>query len=448
MYLAYSLLLTFGLLILLPYFLFQALSHGKYLSGLRQRLGLLNQIKRSGRPVVWLHCVSVGETQAARPLVDRLRKDYPQWDLVISTITNTGQTLAKTVFGSESQAVFYFPFDWRWCVRRALKQIQPQVVLIMETELWPNFLRECNAQNIPVALINGRISRQSFRRYRLVRFFLEPVLSQLDRAVMQSSNDAERIVALGLPKDKLYTSGNIKFDADVVSGNDALTQSLNERFNFEPETPLILAASTHEPEEKIVIESFRSLRTTNRARLMIAPRHPQRFQEVARLIEGSGLTWSRRTDAARVDDSRVDVVLLDTIGELPAVYSLAKIVFVGGSIIDRGGHNVLEPAAAGTCVVTGSYTHNFQAIVELLNEDQAIVQLPPVDTQSAADCLAHELIELLRNPERCEALGAKARDIVQKNKGAADRTIQIIKPLFTECVTNLPATDAVLAIHS
>ena len=435
MYLAYSLLLTLGLLILFPYFLFQALIHGKYLSGLRQRLGSLKEIKRSSRPVIWLHCVSVGETQAARPLVDRLRKDYPQYELVVSTITNTGQTLAKSVFGSATEAVFYFPFDWRWCVRRALKQIKPAVVLIMETELWPNFLRECKAQNVPVALVNGRISRQSFRRYRLVKFFLAQVLSQLDRAVMQSPNDAGRIVALGLPKAKLYTSGNMKFDADVVSGNDALTESLRKRFTFEPDIPLILAASTHEPEEKIVIDSFRSLRSENRVRLMIAPRHPQRFQEVARLLESSGLAWSRRTAEPRLDDSAVDVVLLDTIGELPAVYSLAKIVFVGGSIINRGGHNVLEPAAAGTCVVTGSYTHNFQAIVELLNEDEAIVQLPPVDTQSAANCLAHELAELLRNPERREALGAKAKDIVQKNKGAADRTIQIIKPLLTESVT-------------
>jgi len=434
MYLAYSLLLTLGLLILFPYFLFQALIHGKYLSGLRQRLGSLKEIERSSRPVIWLHCVSVGETQAARPLFDRLRKDYPQYDLVVSTITNTGQTLAKSVFGSATKSVFYFPFDWRWSVRRALKQIKPDVVLIMETELWPNFLRECKAQDIPVALVNGRISRQSFRRYRRVKSFLAQVLSLLDRAVMQSPNDADRIVALGLPEDKLYTSGNMKFDVDVVSGNE-LTELFKKRFNFEPHIPLILAASTHDPEEKIVIDSFRSVRETNRARLMIAPRHPQRSQEVARLLESSGLTWSRRTDEPGVDDSVVDVVLLDTIGELPAVYSLAKIVFVGGSIIDRGGHNVLEPAAAGSCVVTGSYTHNFQAIVELLNEDEAIVQLPPVDSQSAANCLAHELSELLRNPERCESLGAKARDIVQKNKGAADRTIQFLKPLLTESVT-------------
>jgi 3-deoxy-D-manno-octulosonic-acid transferase len=430
MYLAYSLLLTFGLLILIPHFLFQALVNGKYIAGLSQRLGSVDGLERSSKPVIWLHCVSVGETQAARPLVERLRNEFPEYAIVVSTITITGQNLAKKVFGSTTEAVFYFPFDWRWSARRALKKIRPDVVLIMETELWPNFLRECKAQSVPVALVNGRISQQSFRRYRMIRFFLSRVLSQLDFAVMQSAGDAERISALGMPQEKLFSSGNLKFDAEVVSTNDDATETLRKRFAIQPDIPWILAASTHDPEEKIVIDCFQLLRQKTRARLMIAPRHPERFQEVARLIEASGMSWSRRTHEAAQLDSTAEIILLDTIGELTAVYSLARVVFVGGSIVDWGGHNVLEPAAAGACVVTGANTQNFQAIVELLNEAKAIVQLPPLQTQTAAEALAHELTELLAAPERCAELGNRARDMVFQNRGAADRTIAIIKPLF------------------
>src|SRR5918993_470438 len=187
MYLAYSFLLSLGLLVLLPYFLFQALAHGKYLDGLRQRLGRVPQINR--QPVIWIHCVSVGETQASRPLVQRLKQQFPHHALVVSTVTITGQKLAREVFRNQAESVFYFPFDWRWSVRRTLKSINPAAVLIMETELWPNFLRECRERQIPVAVVNGRISRQSFRRYSLIKFFLKRVLLGLSIAVMQSESD-------------------------------------------------------------------------------------------------------------------------------------------------------------------------------------------------------------------------------------------------------------------
>src|SRR5687768_13451854 len=215
MYLAYSLLLSLGLLVLIPHFLFQALAHGKYIAGLRQRLGSVPAV--GGKPVIWLHCVSVGETQAARPLAQRLKREFPHHALVVSTITLTGQNLARDVFKTQAESVFYFPFDWRWSVRRALKTINPAAVLIMETELWPNFLRECMAREIPVALVNGRISRQSFRRYTLIKFFLKRVLSGLSIAVMQSEADAARLEALGMPSEKLFNAGNLKFDAETGS---------------------------------------------------------------------------------------------------------------------------------------------------------------------------------------------------------------------------------------
>ena len=224
MYLAYSLLLSLGLIVLIPHFLFQALAHGKYIAGLRQRLGSLPPT--NGKPVIWLHCVSVGETQAARPLAQRVRQQFPHHALVVSTITLTGQNLARDVFRTQAESVFYFPFDWRWSVRRALKKINPAAVLIMETELWPNFLRECKARRIPVALVNGRISRQSFRRYRLITFFLRRLLSCLSLAVMQSETDASRLQALGMSDDKLYTAGNLKFDAEVAGELTAKTAEI------------------------------------------------------------------------------------------------------------------------------------------------------------------------------------------------------------------------------
>ena len=439
MYLAYSLLLTLGLLVLIPHFIYQVIAHGKYVEGLSQRLGKLDHIHKSSRPVIWLHCVSVGETQAARPLVKKLRDAFPGHALVVSTITATGQKLARQVFADDAESVFYFPFDWRWTVRRALNQINPDVVLIMETELWPNFLRECSYRKIPIALVNGRISRQSFRRYQLVRFFVTRILAYLNMAVMQSAADAERIESLGLDKGKLFIAGNLKFDVSSLPSITETTETFRRRFRLVPDT-LILAASTHAPEEKIVIETFQRLRQNHKLRLLIAPRHPERFNEVAKLLEDSNLSWVRRTNSPQVTDSDVDVILLDTIGELPAVYSLASVVFVGGSIVDRGGHNVLEPASTGACVVTGYHTHNFQAITALLNEAEAIVQLPPIDFEKAVQCLTHELEALLDDEERRKQLGRRAKEIVENNRGAADRTIQLIRPLLKVPQTEVGAT--------
>jgi 3-deoxy-D-manno-octulosonic-acid transferase len=411
--------------------LFQALAHRKYVSGLRERLGFLPALNRS-QPVIWLHCVSVGETQAARPLVERIRRELPQHALVVSTVTLTGQKLARDLFRSQAARVFYFPFDWRWSVRRALDAINPAAVLVMETELWPNFLRECKSRDIPVALVNGRISRKSFGRYLRVRGFLRRVLECLTLAVMQSEKDAERIRALGMAEERVFSVGNLKFEA----GRGDQKTDVKNRFGLQADVPLILAASTHAPEEKIVIESFKKLRKsqppplTLKVRLMIAPRKPERFNEVAELIEDSGLSWTRRTNEPAPEDANAAVILLDTIGELTSVYSHASVVFVGGSIVDRGGHNVLEPAAHGVAVVTGAHTHNFHAIVDLLNEAKAIVQLPPVEGEEAVAALSDALNRLLVDAEWRNELGRRAKQIVAANQGATEKTMKLIAPLF------------------
>jgi 3-deoxy-D-manno-octulosonic-acid transferase len=448
MYLAYSLLLTLGLIVLIPHFLYQAFAHGKYIEGLRQRLGSLPQINNSSKPVIWLHCVSVGETQAARPLVSRLRSEFPDHFLLISTITTTGQTLAQDVFRNQADAVVYFPFDWTWTVRRAFKAIKPDVVLIMETELWPNFLRECGKQNVPVALVNGRISVQSFRRYQLVRFFLRKVLSHLSIAVMQSDNDAKRIATLGMPNEKLFVSGNLKFDVDTSGVGADSTEIFRKRFDIKPEQSLILAASTHGPEEKIIIKSFLALRDKHYVRLVIAPRRPERFQEVANLIDGTSLISARRSKDPHDDDAKADIILLDTIGELPAIYGLCRVVFVGGSIVNKGGHNVLEPAMTGVCIVTGHHTDNFQAIVELLVEANAIVHLPTIELEKADQVLTRVLGELLSDGNRRSELGKHARQTVQQNQGAADRTLSLLKPLFRHTTLRNASCEKALATNS
>jgi 3-deoxy-D-manno-octulosonic-acid transferase len=432
MYFIYSLLLGLGFLVLLPRFVLDALRHGKYVAGFRERFGSLSPIRKDGRPVVWIHCVSVGETQAARSLVQGIRKRFPESLIAISTITLTGQNLAREIFKHDAARVFYFPFDWRWVVRRTLKAINPDTVLVLETELWPGFFRECKRQQIPVALVNGRLSEQSFRRYRVIRRFMTRVLSSLDLAIMQTEADAERLRALGMNADKILVAGNMKFDAGTLPATDSLTTEFRERFKFAEDAPLILAASTHDPEEVIILNSLRQVisRSELKPRLMIAPRHPERFAEIVDLLKASGLRWARRT-APDASDGQAEVILLDSIGELHSVYSLASIVFVGGSISRTGGHNILEPAAVGGAVIVGSHTYNFQSIVENFVNAGAIVQLEPTSDSAAIVELANVISELLADPTSRRELGTRARNLVNENRGATERTLESLRSMLS-----------------
>ena len=299
MYFLYSLLLTVGFVLMLPRFAIDAFRTRKYVTGLRQRLGDLPKLPASDQPLIWLHCVSVGETEAARPLVRALRERFPSYRLVVSTTTVTGQQVAQRVFQQEAVAVFYFPIDWVWTVRRVLRALNPSAVLIMETELWPNLLRTCRRQSIPVALVNGRISATSFRRYRMIRLFTARMLSNLTMAIMQSERDVTRIRELGMASERTSLSGNLKFDGANSAGNDAaLSSTIRSRFGFKESESLIVAASTHWPEEQVLIDAFKRVNQSeqdSRVRLLIAPRHPERFTEVADLIADSGLSWARRS---------------------------------------------------------------------------------------------------------------------------------------------------------
>jgi 3-deoxy-D-manno-octulosonic-acid transferase len=398
---------------------------------LGERAGSLPRFDAGGRPVVWLHCVSVGEAQAARPLARALSEEYPGHALVVSTTTLTGQRVAREAFAGQAALVFYFPFDWAWSVRRALRAVNPSVVLLMETELWPRFFRECRRRGVSVALVNGRISEKSFGRYKLIRPFIRRVLADLSLAAAQSKADASRLVELGLAPGRVRATGNVKFDIEETHAHP-LTEELRRRFLFSKDRPLVVAASTHEPEERVALEAFRLLSSkAKRPRLLVAPRHPERFGEVAALVEASGLTWARRTGGPRESDGGCDVILLDSIGELRAVYPLAEVVFVGGSVARVGGHNVLEPALDARAIVTGPNTSNFKAIVAALLERDALVQLPHTqDQQDAARELARALGELLDDEVRRRRTGERARAVLEENRGATARTVELLAPLL------------------
>ena len=448
MYLVYSLLLTLGLIVLIPRFLFQAIAHGKYLPGMRQRLGSVPSLPESREPTVWLHCVSVGETQAARPFVRELRKQFPNCRLVVSTVTVTGQKVARTAFSDDAVEVIYFPFDWSWSVRRSLRAINPDVVLMMETELWPHFLRCCRKRGVLVGIVNGRISKKSYRGYTLVKFFVRRILKDISLAVMQTEADCERIRSLGMTKTQAVVGGNLKFDADPPKKSDALTAEIKNRFGLGENIPLILAASTHASEERIIVDSFKLLRDRSAAtRLGIAPRHPERFAEVASVLERSGLRWARRSATLQPQDLDAEAILFDSIGELTAIYPLATIVFVGGSLIKKGGHNVLEPAAAGVPVITGAHTDNFESIVQMLEERDAIVRLPPFTEPELTTALREAFELLLSSEERRSQLATDALDLLERNRGASARTLKLVSPLFQMAAVT-PRSNSVLARES
>ena len=453
MYFFYSLLLTIGFLVLLPRFAIDALRSRKYITGLRERLGHLPALASDHRPLIWIHCVSVGETEAARPLIRSLLDRFPSYRLVVSTTTVTGQQIARDAFGREAAAVFYFPIDWAWTVRRVLQKLQPAAVLIMETELWPNLLRECRARAIPVALVNGRISINSFGRYKMIRPFISRVLSNISIALMQSEQDASRIRALGIPNERVLMTGNLKFDSAEGVIAESATDKIRVRFGFDRTARLIVAASTHPSEEDLIIQAFKQIRSSepvDPVRLLIAPRHPERFDEVASLLQASGLTWARRSDAEKSDDRSCDAVLLDTMGELRAVYPLADVAFVGGSIVPHGGHNALEPSARGVCVVTGAHTHNFAAVTKALLDENAIVQLPDASTSETRAALTSVLKTLLSNDSQRREMAQRAMAVCNRNRGATERTVQMIaKLLDTQAVAGeslhfsaLPVTAA------
>jgi 3-deoxy-D-manno-octulosonic-acid transferase len=434
MRLIYSFLLALAFIALLPYFIFQALFNRKYLSNLRQRLGILPRSLNAQpgsnlRPTIWIHAVSVGETLTAKPLLTALRAQFPDHRLLLSTTTATGQAVAQSR-APEADGVFYFPFDWKFSVRRALDVINPTIVILMESELWLNFLGECKSRRIPVIVVNGRISDRSFARSQKFGFLTKWLYCDVTRFIMQSRVDADRAVALGAPSERVVVSGNLKYDvgnAGVARKGDETASGIDETFGLSS-APLIIAGSTTEGEEETVLAAFDGLRKEQAfesVRLLIAPRHPERFDVVARLLETTGLRFTRRSIPDR-SCRTADVILLDTVGELAALYRLATIVFVGGSLVPKGGHNILEPALYAKPIIVGPHMENFREIAREFLQRDALIQLCGAAEQSLTRELQEAFMALLHRKEYAETLGSNARRAVDENRGATARTVQVI----------------------
>jgi 3-deoxy-D-manno-octulosonic-acid transferase len=423
-YLLYSLATAVVLVVCAPYFLYQALRHSKYIGSLRQRFGYLPvSVNLDAEPSIWVHAVSVGEVLAARPVIAELRKQYPALRLFLSTTTRTGQTLARQSV-TDVDGVFYLPFDWRFTVRRTLRRVRPRLFVMVESEIWPNLLRECKARGVKTVVVNGRISRRSFPRYKLVKRWFSRVLGDIDRFCVQGEETARRLVALGADPGRVVITGSLKFDAlQAVPVPGRGPQRVLRFFRVRAGRPVLMAGSTLKGEEEPVVRAFNRLRATpggQGALLVIAARHPERFAEVERLCRQEGLSTVRRTELPIDDEPRVDAVILDTIGELAHLYQIATAVFVGGSIVPAGGHNILEPAAHGKAIVFGPHMENFSEITETFLANGAAVRV-----QSERE-LEEVLLSLMGDPVRRARLGAAARALVVANRGAKDKTLASI----------------------
>ena len=443
MYFIYSLLMGLAALLLVPHWLVQGLRHGKYLSNLGERLGFsfpgLAKLPANFNGAIWVHAVSVGEALSSVTLARRLKEAYPNRSLIISTTTITGQALARERMPF-ADAVIYFPLDWGFCVRRAFDAVRPSLVLVLETEIWPNFLREAGRRRIPVLFVSGRISDRSFARYQsylgVFGFFLRPfmksVLSNPRAFLMQSEKDSERIRSLGAQADRVLVSGNLKYDLELPAPTP-LSNWLAAEIKRSGRSPIIVAGSVVATEEPHALIAFGTLQGEYpKALLVLAPRKPECFDSAAEFIDESHRKFIRRSNLAipgpgqtqapqRSDHSvipdDVTVLLLDSIGELASIYGLADGAFVGGSLVISGGHNILEPAAFGKIPVFGPSMENFAEIASHFVAAGAAVQVESPEDVGVA------WIELFREPQRMKKMGESAQSLVGGSRGAADRAL-------------------------
>jgi len=449
-YFIYSFLMGLAALLLMPYWLVKGLRHGKYLSNIGERLGFsfpaLAKLPANSSGAIWIHAVSVGEALSGVTLARRLKEAYPERPLIVSTTTMTGQALARERIPF-ADAIIYFPLDWAFCVRRALTAVRPSLVLVLETEIWPNFLREAGRRKIPVVFVSGRISDRSFARYQsylgvfgfFLRPFLRKALSNASAFLMQSEKDAERVRALGAPADRVQVSGNLKYDLELPSPTP-LSNWFAAEIKRSGRSPVIVAGSVVATEEPHALIAFGTLQGEYpKSLLVLAPRKPECFDAAAEFIDESHRKFIRRSrlpipgpaskqsdgnsNAATIPDD-ITVLLLDSIGELASLYGLADGAFVGGSLVSSGGHNILEPAAFGKIPVFGPSMENFAEIASRFVTAGAAIQVESPEDVGVA------WIELFRDPERMKRMSETARQLVANSRGAADRAmVEIAKRL-------------------
>ncbi len=408
MYALYTAVLAAALILASPWYLVR---FRKYMPAVGERLGYVGP--QTG-PAIWIHAVSVGEVRAVDRMIERLRDAFPGRRLVLSTTTPTGRALALAE--GRVDRVIYFPLDLPGAVARSLDRIRPEMVIVAETEIWPNFLRECERRRAPVFMVNGRVSDTSYDRYRLAARWLPRVLDGYRLLGMQSDEDARRVIDLGAPRARTVVLGNVKYDAPASTPtlDDALDAALSAM------QPMWIAASTAAGEEPMVLEAYGRLRRAHPGlRLLIAPRRPERFGEVEAMIAARALRSARRS--ALPEEPDADVLLLDSIGELAAAFRHAAVVFMGGTLVPRGGHNVLEPARFRKPVVFGPHMENFRDMARTFLDAGAAVQVA-----DAAE-LARAVARMLEDPELAERIGTRAARVAERNAGATARTVGAIR---------------------
>ena len=432
MYLVYSALLAVVLVCGLPYWLYQMWRHGKYRAGFLERFGIVpgHLATPSSQPTLWVHAVSVGEVLAVSKLIQRMQARWPAYRIVVSTTTDTGQKLARTRF--ESENVFYFPVDLGFAIRPYLQALRPRLVVVAETEFWPNFLRLTKRTGASVAVVNARISDRSIRGYLRIRWWLRKVIGNVDLFLAQTYQDRTRLIDLGVPEVRVEVTGNLKFELEPGLP-PALVAHLRESFEATHAGPILVCGSTvDDEEERMLLQAFQSILASHpRAVMILAPRHPERFAPVATLLESFGIKFSRRSLWSG-EPLTGGVLLLDTIGELSAVYGLADVAFVGGSLVPKGGHNIIEPARHGVAIVVGNHTDNFRDIIWLFQTHDAVRIVGPAE-------LPLVLMELISNDAERKALGKRAAETLRSQAGATEKTLAALESLLSSAEAAAPA---------
>lgn len=400
----------------------------KYRCGFFQKCGFLPKHIRmalSGTRPVWIHAVSVGEVMATAPLIRDIKKTYPDIPILLSTVTETGNFTARNNTKGADH-VIYFPFDLNFIADKVIRTINPVLFVTLETELWPNFSRSLQLKNIPSMVVSGRISSESFKSYRFFSFFFRRVLANIDCFCMQTRTDAERIIQIGADSQKVTVAGNIKFDLQIPAITADEKKALYENLRISSRQTIFIAGSTHRGEEEIIIRVFTDLRKKHEDLvLLLAPRHPERFGEVEDLLRQSGLPYVRKTAlAASPAKAGKSVILLDTIGELAKSYSIADIVFIGGSMVPVGGHNVLEPAVFSKPVIYGPHMGNFREMSRLLQKKKAAIQVN--DTNE----FIRQALALLTDRDLRQRIGKTAFAVIRENSGAVDKSMEALIKLM------------------
>jgi 3-deoxy-D-manno-octulosonic-acid transferase len=405
----------------LPLVLVNVLTSEKRKKTVLRRLGIQSLVRTSAIRPVWVHALSVGEVLASVPLVKRLRKTYYNRPLVFSISTLTGHEMAKKLLVSDVDSIFFFPYDFLWSVRKAIRNVTPSLFFLVESDIWPNFLYEMKRRRIPTILVNGRISPRSFSGYKRLSFFMRSVFSWISVICAQSELDAERFESIGAPQEKIRITGNLKFDQEIdcVSSNEI--ESSRQSLKIAPGHKILVAGSTHEGEESIIFDVFcRLKRKFHKLVLVIVPRNPERASAVCRLAAPSGRTVALMNGLKQVSSAgAIDVIVVDTMGVLGRLYALADIAFVGGSLVRSGGHNPLEPAALGKPILFGPDMSDFSSIAEMLIESGGAIRV------SDGEGLFREVTALLGDNNKARRMGERASEVFQSNRGAVERTLKI-----------------------